>query len=163
MFQDFSFIPHTHKTLCILIIFTSCTFPPLYVPIYNPSCHPMSNTIVQKWFHLSSIFWRHLALTSLSHLILTHTSWLQPRRGVCILYWVTTTAITILMLINVKCCRFVGFVKDVIDFGFLRCVFYFRIKEKEKTHFILNFIQNYYYFYFSFLELNNYNKYVCNL
>ena len=65
--------------------------------------------------------------------------------------------------IKVKCCRFVGFVKDVIDFGFLRCVFYFRIKEKEKTHFILNFIQNYYYFYFSFLELNNYNKYVCNL
>ena len=65
--------------------------------------------------------------------------------------------------VKVKCCRFVGFVKDVIDFGFLRCVFYFRIKEKEKRHFILNFIQNYYYFYFSFLELNNYNKYVCNL
>ena len=36
------------------------------------------------------------------------------------------------MLINVKCCRFVGFVKDVIDCGCLRCVFYFKIKEKEK-------------------------------
>ena len=41
--------------------------------------------------------------------------------------------------IKVKRCRFVGFVKDVIDCGCLGCVFCFRIKKKERDTFYINF------------------------
>ena len=51
MFQDLSSLTHTHKTLCtfnspfslfaLLLLYK-------YLPIYNPSCHPMSNTHGQK-------------------------------------------------------------------------------------------------------------------
>ena len=41
--------------------------------------------------------------------------------------------------VKVKRCRFVGFVKDVIDCGCLGCVFCFRIKEKERDTFYINF------------------------
>ena len=42
---------------------------------------------------------------------------------------------------NVKggSCEFVGFVNDVINCGCLGCVFCFRIKEKEKDTFYINF------------------------
>ena len=41
--------------------------------------------------------------------------------------------------VKVRRCRFVGFLNDVIDCGCLVCVFYFRIKEKEKDTFYINF------------------------
>ena len=45
--------------------------------------------------------------------------------------------------VKVGLCRFVGFVNDVIDCGCLVCVFYFRIKEKEKdTSYINELITN---------------------
>ena len=39
--------------------------------------------------------------------------------------------------VKVGCCEFVGFVNDVIDCGYLGCVFCFRIKEKDT--FYINF------------------------
>ena len=41
--------------------------------------------------------------------------------------------------VKVGHCGFVGFVNDVIDCECLRCVFYFRIKEKEKYIFYINY------------------------
>ena len=83
--QCFKIFPPSHintKFFALqLTIFTFCTSTPLYISTYSPSCHPMSNTIDQKWFYLPSIFWRHLTLTLLSHLILTRLSWLQPGKG----------------------------------------------------------------------------------
>ena len=38
-----------------------------------------------------------------------------------------------------ECCELVGFIKDVIDYVCLTCVFYFRIKEKKKDIFYINF------------------------
>ena len=40
---------------------------------------------------------------------------------------------------KVGCCEFVGFIYDVINHGCLRCVFCFRIKDKEKDTFYINF------------------------
>ena len=64
--------------------------------------------------------------------------------------------------VKVECYGFVGFVNDVISRGCLGCVFYFRIKKKERDTFYINFysiifIQR---FFFSLLQLNNYNGYV---
>ena len=73
---------------------------------------------------------------------------------------------------NVKVgrCGSVVFVNDVIDRGYLVCVFVFRIKKKEKDTFYINFysiifLQSFYFlfilyiyiFYFSSLQLNIYN------
>ena len=41
--------------------------------------------------------------------------------------------------VKVKCCRFISFVNDVIVCKCLECVFCFRIKEKEKDTFYINF------------------------
>ena len=70
--------------------------------------------------------------------------------------------------IKVKRCKFVGFVKDVTDCGCLRCIFCFRIKDKEKEEFYINFystifLKSFFFFFPSLLQLNNYNGYVCNL
>ena len=149
-FKTFS-LSHTYTKFFTFqfIIFTSCTSTPLYILPHSPSCHPISNTIVPKWFHLSSIFRWHLVLTSLSHLILTRTSWLQPKKG-GLHFILSDNSGNYDFDIKVKCCRFVGYIKDMIDFGFLRFVFYFRIKEKEKNTFYINFystifLQNYFF------------------
>ena len=75
---------------------------------------------------------------------------------------------------KIKCCKFVGFVKDVTDCRCLGCVFCFRIKDKEKDIFYINFYSiiclsktftlQYFpklFLYFSLLELNNYNGHMC--
>ena len=64
--------------------------------------------------------------------------------------------------VKVGRCEFVGFVNDLIDCGCLRYVFCFRIKEKEKDTFYINFyfivfLQSVFFFF----QLNNYNGYVC--
>ena len=56
--------------------------------------------------------------------------------------------------VKVKCCRFVGFVNDVIDGEYLGCVFCFRVKEKEKDTFYINFysiifLQSWVFFFFN--------------
>ena len=48
--------------------------------------------------YLQSFDKTYLTLTLQSRLILTHMSWLQPRKWVCILYILSNKAITILML-----------------------------------------------------------------
>ena len=40
--------------------------------------------------------------------------------------------------VKVECCELVGFINDVIEYECLRCVFYFRITEKEKYIFYIN-------------------------
>ena len=72
----------------------------------------------------------YLALTLLSHLILTRMSWLQPRKGS--LHFILSDNNYYDFDVKVRRCGFVGFVNDVIDYGCLECVFCFRIKEKEK-------------------------------
>ena len=64
--------------------------------------------------------------------------------------------------VKVDYCKLVSFVKDVIYCRCLRCVFCFRIKEKEKDIFYINFYstifpQSFFFFYYSLLKLNNYN------
>ena len=56
----------------------------------------------------------------------------------------------------------VGFVKDVIDCRCLRCVFCFRIKEKDTFYIkFYSTIFNQSFFFSSLLELKNYNGCVC--
>ena len=55
--------------------------------------------------------------------------------------------------VKARCCGLVDFVKAVIDCGYLRCEFYFRIKEKEKDTFYINFyfiiFLHFFFFYFN--------------
>ena len=63
-------------------------------------------------------------------------SWLQPRK--VDMHFILNKNDNYNFDVKVKCCRFVSFVKDVIDCGYLRCVFCFRIKEKEKDKFYIS-------------------------
>ena len=64
-------------------------------------------------------------------------SWLQPRKGG--LYFILNDNDNYYFNIKVGHCKFVGFVNDVIDCEYLGYVFCFRIKEKEKDTFYINF------------------------
>ena len=79
-----------------------------------------------------------LTLRLLFHLILTHMSWLQPRKMG--LYFILSDNSKYNFDIKVGHCGFVSFINDVIDCGYLRYVLYFKITEKEKTHSISTFI-----------------------
>ena len=92
---------------------------------------------------------------------------LQPREGDCILYWVTMAIMILMLKSNV-----VGFVKAVIDYECLGCVFRFIIKEKDKDKFFIKIYSTIFlqiclfvcfFFNFLLLKLNNYKWYVCNL
>ena len=90
-------------------------------------------------------------------------SWLQLRKGD--MHFILSDNDNYDFDVKVKHCKFIGFVKDVIDFKCLGCVFVFRIKEKEKDTFYIDFnftifLQSF-IFYFLLLELNNYYGYVC--
>ena len=93
-------------------------------------------------------------------------SWLQPRKGDLYFILSDNGNYDLMLRLDIVEC---GFVNDVIDYGCLRCVFCFRIKDKEKDIFYINFyfiifLQNFYlfiYFYFSLLQLDNYIGYVC--
>ena len=63
--------------------------------------------------------------------------------------------------VKVRRCKFVGFINDVINRGYLGYVFCFRLKEKEKDTFYINFYSIIFSnFFFLLLQLNNYNGYV---
>lgn len=102
----------------------------------------------------------YLALTLLFHLILLHLSWLQPRKEG--LHFILSDNGDYDFYVKVKCCGFMSFVNDMINRGCLGCVFCFRIKKKEKDTFYINFYSIIYVksFFFSLLQLNNYNGYV---
>ena len=68
--------------------------------------------------------------------------------------------------VKVERCGFMGFINNVIDCGRLGCVFCFRIKEKKENTFYINFysiifLQSCFFFFFSLLQLNNFNGYMC--
>ena len=92
------------------------------------------DVIYLQFFNLT-----YLALTLLFHLNLTRMSWLQPRKGG--LHFILSDNNNYNFDIKVGSCRFVGFVNyvDVIDCGCLKYIFCFRIKEKEKDTFYINF------------------------
>ena len=98
----------------------------------------------------------HFALTLLSHMILTHMSWLQPRG----LHFILSGKGNCDFDVKFEHCRFVN---DVIDCECLGCVFVLKLRRKRKTHSISNFILQYFskVFFFSLLQLINYNGYVC--
>ena len=79
----------------------------------------------------------YLALTLLFHLILPHLSWLQPRKEG--LHFILSDNDDYDFDVKVKHCGFVSFVNDMINHGCLGCVFWFRIKKKEKDTFYINF------------------------
>ena len=88
-------------------------------------------------------------------------SWLQPRKGD--LHFILSDNGNYDFDIKVGHCGFVGFINDVIDCGCLGYVFCFRIKEKEEVTFYINFysiIFLQFFFSFSLLKFNNYNRYV---
>ena len=66
----------------------------------------------------------YLTLTLLSCLILAHISWLQSRKGG--LHFVLNKNNNYNFDVKVTCCGFMGFVNDVIDYGCLGYVFYFK-------------------------------------
>ena len=79
----------------------------------------------------------YLDLILLFHLILTHISWLQLRKGG--LHFILSDNSNYNFDVKVERCEFVGFVNDVIDYGCLGYIFFFRIKEKETNTFYINF------------------------
>ena len=64
-------------------------------------------------------------------------SWLQPRKGG--LHFILSDNDSYDFDIKIGRCGFVGFVNDVINCECLGCVFCFKIKEKEKEIFYINF------------------------
>ena len=85
----------------------------------------------QKRYNLLSIFRQQLPNSNIvSYLILTCMSWLQPKKGV--LHLISNNNNNYDLGVKVRCCGFVDFVNDVTDYECLECVFYFRIKEREK-------------------------------
>ena len=119
--------------------------------------------------YLQSFDDTYLVLTLLFHLILPCLSWLQLRKeGFHFLHFILSDNGDYDFDVKVGCCEFVGFIYDVINCGCLRCVFCFRIKDKEKDIFYINFyfiifLQSFFFFFnnFSLLQLNNYDRYMC--
>ena len=98
----------------------------------------MSNTQTKNdVIYLQSYNDTYIALILLFHLILTYMSWLQPREEG--LHFILSDNNNHDVDVKVKRCGFVGFVNDTIDHWCLRCAFCFRIKEKEKETFYINF------------------------
>ena len=117
-------------------------------------------------FKLQSFCDTYLPLTMLFHLILSYLSWLQPRKED--LHFILCDNDDYDFDVKIGCCGFVGFVSDVINCGCLECVFSFSVKEKEKDTFYINFnsiifLQRFFFFFSSLLQLNNYNGCVSNL
>ena len=101
----------------------------------------------------------YLTLTLLFYLILPRLSLLQPRNES--LHFILSDNDDYDFDVKVGCCKFVGFVDDVINRECLGYVFCFRIKEKEKDTFYINFYSIIFSkVFFSLLQLNNYNGYV---
>ena len=152
MFQDFSFLTHTHKTLHFNSLFSPFTLLPLYIYL-STTLHviPYQIHTDKKQSHLRSIFRQHLP------------SYNQGMRA-CI--FILNDNGNYNFNIKIRHYGFLDFVNDVIDCGCLEYVFYFIIKNKEKDIFYINFysitfLQSFFFFNFSLLQLNNYNGYVC--
>ena len=88
--------------------------------------------------HLPSIFWEHLPS---SNIVVSSNPNLYElattKEGG--LHFILSDSGNYNFDVKAECCGLVDFVKAVIDCGYLRCEFYFRIKEKEKDKFYINF------------------------
>ena len=71
--------------------------------------------------YLQSFVYTYLALTLLFLLILTHMSWLEPRKGS--LHFILSGNNNYDFYVNAGHCGFVDFVNDVVNYGCLGCVF----------------------------------------
>ena len=177
MFQNFSSLTHTHKTFCILIQhFHLLHFYPLYMPTHSHSYNLMSNTQTKNdVIYLQYFNDIYLALT-----LIVVSSNLNPYelattkvRGALHFNFILSNSDNCDFDVKVRRYVFVSFVNYVINCGCMRCVFCFIIKYKEKDTFYINFysiifLQSCFYFYFLFfyhyfslLQLNNYNGYMC--
>ena len=117
-------------------IFTSCTSSPVYIPTYSHSWHPMSNTTYQKWFHLSLIFQQQLPSSNIVVSSNSNTYELATSNGGGMHFILSDCGN---FDFKIKRCKFLDFVKDVTNCRCLGCIFCFRIKEKEKDTFYINF------------------------
>ena len=138
MFQDFSFFTLTYS-LHFNSLYSNLALLSLYIYLliafYVISCQIYTD---QKRYNLLSIFRQQLPNSNIvSHLILTCMSWLQPRKEA--LHLILNNNGNYDLGVKVRCCGFVVFVNNVIDYEYLECVFYFRIKEKGKNAFYINF------------------------
>ena len=84
-------------------------------------------------------------------------SCLQPKKGD--LHFILSNYDNYDFDVKVECCGFMGFVNNVIDCERLGCVFCFKIKEKEKDIFYINFysiifLQNFYFYFFNFFNFS---------
>ena len=89
--------------------------------------------------YLQSFDDTYLALTFLSHQILTSMSWLQSRKGG--LQFILSDNSNYVFDIKVGHCKFVGFVNDV---GVWNVYFVLELGRKRKTDFISTFILQYF-------------------
>ena len=134
------FIPYTYtqNSLHFNSSFSSLTLLPLYIYLHIVlhviSCQIHIN---QKWCHLPSIFWRHQLSSNIgvSSNLNRYELATTKEKG---LHFILNNNGNYDFDIKVGRYGFVGFVNDVIDCGCLRCVFCFKIKEKEKDTFYIN-------------------------
>ena len=112
------FLSLTYKKL-FAFLFTIFTSTPLYTHVYNPSCHPISNTLRQKndVIYIQPFNYTYIIPTFWYHLILTCMSKLWPRKGACIFYLVM---VAYGFDIEVGCCRFCKGCDALWVFGCLR-------------------------------------------
>ena len=128
-FFFFILIHHFYLLHFYHFIYTN-TLP--FMPSHVKYTQIKNNVIYLQFFNDT-----YLVLTLLFHLILTHKSWLKPRKGS--LHFILSGNNNYDFYVNAGRCGFVDFVNDVIDCGCLACVFCFRIKEKERDTFYINF------------------------
>ena len=129
---------HTKIFAFEFTIFTSCTSTPLYIPTHSLSCHPVSNTHDQKRCHLPSIFWQHLPNSNFAISYIPNLYKLATTKEGG-LHFILSDNGNYNFYVKIRRCGFVDLLNDVIDYGCLECVFCFRIKEKEKDIFYINF------------------------
>ena len=130
---------HTKRFAFQPTIFTFCISIPLYIPTHIPSCHFMSNILRQKLISfLPSIFQKHLHSSNIVIPFNTNSYELATTREGG-LHFILSDNSNYDFDIDVKCCGLVSFLKVVIDCGCLGYVFCFRIKEREKDTFYINF------------------------
>ena len=135
------FIPHiyTQNSLRFNLPFSPIALLLLY--IYLPiTLHVIPCQIHkgQKWYHLPSIFRWHLPNSNIVVSSNSNLYELATTKEGC-LHFLLSDKGNYNFDIKVRHCGFMDFVNNVIDCGCLGYVFYFKIKEKEKDIFYINF------------------------
>ena len=131
------FISHTYS-LHFNSPFSPLILLPLYIyPLITLHVIPCQLHTNQKLCHLSSIFQQHLPSSNIVASSNANPYELATIKGG--LHFILSDNDNYDFDIKARSCEFVGFANDVIDYGSLECVFCFKIKEKEKYTFYINF------------------------